>query len=349
MQVVKNDIAKPRKAQSIQKVISFFQLLQIPLVILLIITPFTNVLYHFNDKNQYVRSPGYWIWFYVTLITFLFIGLVIIIFRKKLDRFLKKLFAISVIAPVTAFILNYFIVEVDLNNIAVTIDALIIFWLYENYRILYAIDMSREFDNMQTKMMLSQIQPHFLYNILTSIIYYADKDSAKTKDALIDFSRYLRQNLNSISTEGLVSFKEELEHTKKYLSLEKLRFEDNLEIEYDINDELFSLPVLTLQPLVENAVRHGIRKSERGKGKVTVQSKLMDTYHVVRVIDDGMGFDVAKMENMDETHIGIRNVRKRLMIECGGRLEITSKEGDGTICTIMIPEETVKNENSCNR
>jgi len=340
LQVVKIDIAEPLEDNSLRYAISAFQLLQIPLVILLIATPFTNILYSFDARNNYVRSAGYWIWFYVTLITFLFIGLVIVIRWKKTDGFLRKMFAVSVIAPVTAFILNYFVTGVDLNNIAVMIAALIVFMLYENYRILYTIDMSREFDDMQTKIMLSQIQPHFLHNTLTSIIYYADKDSAKTKTALVDFSKYLRKNLDSISKEGLVSFKEELEHTKKYLSLEKFRFEENLEVEYDIQDEFFSLPVLTLQPLVENAVRHGIRKSKSGKGKVIIQSKLTDTHHEVKVIDDGAGFDVSGIEDMDETHIGIRNVRKRLMLECGGQLVITSEEGYGTVCRILIPKET---------
>ncbi len=163
--------------------------------------------------------------------------------------------------------------------------------------------------------MLSRIQPHFLYNSLTSIIYYADKDPGKTKTALVDFSRYLRKNLEAISAEGPVRFEDELEHTKKYLALEKLRFEEKLKIVYEIEDRDFSLPVLTLQPLVENAVKHGIRKNRDGTGQVTIRTFRKAEKHVIEVIDDGVGFDVESLSQSDDTHIGVMNVKKRLGME----------------------------------
>ena len=186
-----------------------------------------------------------------------------------------------------------------------------------------------------------------MYNSLTSIIYLCDKDTSRAKSALIDFSKYLRKNVDAISRQGLVSIKEELEHTKVYLSLEKLRFDEDLDIEFDIKDEMFMLPVLTIQPMVENAVKHGINDSENGSGKVVISTEEMENYHKVSIRDDGAGFDVESLAKLDESHVGIANVRKRLEDECSGELIINSAPDKGTECIILIPKE-YGDENSGN-
>ena len=138
-----------------------------------------------------------------------------------------------------------------------------------------------ELERSRRLIALSQIQPHFMYNSLTSIIYLCDKDSEKTKSALIDFSKYLRKNVDALSRQGLVTIKEELEHTKVYLSLEKLRFDEDLNVEFDIKDDMFMLPVLTLQPMVENAVKHGINGSESGCGTVWISTEETEDSHKI--------------------------------------------------------------------
>ena len=198
-----------------------------------------------------------------------------------------------------------------------------------------------------TAMMVSQIQPHFMYNSLTSIIYLCDKDTAKTKNALIDFSKYLRQNVDAISKVGLVSIKEELEHTKVYLSLEKLRFDDDLTVEFDIQDDMFMLPVLTLQPIVENAVKHGINASESGCGTICISTVETEDAHKIIVRDDGAGFDPHTLYTLGSNHVGIANVRTRLEDGCKGSLIINSEPDKGTECIILIPKEK-HNENSGN-
>jgi sensor histidine kinase YesM len=186
-----------------------------------------------------------------------------------------------------------------------------------------------------------------MYNSLTSIIYLCDKDTEKTKSALIDFSKYLRKNVDALSRQGLVSIKEELEHTRVYLSLEKFRFDEDLNVEFDIRDDMFMLPVLTLQPMVENAVKHGINSSESGCGTVKVMTMDTGNYHRITITDNGAGFDPATLEQLDESHVGIANVRKRLSDECGGELIIHSVPDIGTECTILIPKEN-GNENTGN-
>ena len=106
------------------------------------------------------------------------------------------------------------------------------------------------------QIMISQIQPHFLYNALTAILELCHSNPPQAEIATRNFSNYLRGNMRSIKSKGNIAFAEELRHTQGYLELEKLRFEDSLQICYDIQCTSFELPPLSLQPIAENAVKH---------------------------------------------------------------------------------------------
>ena len=242
-------------------------------------------------------------------------------------------------------------IVVDLMDEIVALDVIIYYFylvaIYQSETKVKLRTSELELERSRRLIALSQIQPHFMYNSLTSIIYLCDKDPEKTKSALIDFSKYLRKNVDSLSRQGLVSIKEELEHTKVYLSLEKLRFDEELNVEFDIRDDMFMLPVLTLQPMVENAVKHGINGSESGCGTVRVVTEENEQFHQITISDDGAGFDIHAIGDLDASHVGIANVRKRLSDECGGKLIINSVPDKGTECIILIPKEK-NNENSGN-
>ena len=124
------------------------------------------------------------------------------------------------------------------------------------------VEQEREINDMKIQIVISQIQPHFLYNTLNTIMYLCDKDPATAKRALHDFSLFLRGNMDSLISRSLVPLDQELRHVERYLELEKLRMGDELNVIYDISDNGFMLPPLTLQPLVENAVQHGLAKSD---------------------------------------------------------------------------------------
>ncbi|MBO4900607.1 MAG: ATP-binding protein, partial [Lachnospiraceae bacterium] len=151
---------------------------------------------------------------------------------------------------------------------------------------------------------------------------------------------YLRHHFRSMEQYGPVSFDEELEHTRFYLSIEKMRFGDELNVEYDIEDTDFELPPLSLQPIAENAVRHGIRE-KNGRGTVTIRSYRTDEACVVEVEDDGAGFDTSILgeQEPDTEHnrIALRNVSVRVEQLCQGQLSIDSTPGKGTVVTISIP------------
>ncbi|MBO7303426.1 MAG: histidine kinase [Clostridia bacterium] len=201
--------------------------------------------------------------------------------------------------------------------------------------------MELKLQESQISIMLSQIQPHFLYNTLNSIYQLCETNPMRAKSMVNYFAEYLRNNLSALDEQGLVSFETELSHVKTYLEIEKIRFEDTLEIELDIKCNSFSLPVLTVQPIVENAVKHGTSK-KRGGGKVVISTMEDDESYIISVNDTGCGFDPSLPKNDGKSHVGIENVRQRLSNMCGGALTIESEVGVGTSATIKIPKGGVK-------
>lgn len=198
--------------------------------------------------------------------------------------------------------------------------------------------MEKELYEARVSVMVSQIQPHFLYNSLTSIAMMCTKNPQKAKEATINFADYLRGNMNSLKETRPVPFTSELEHLKKYLMLEQLRFGDMLKIDYHIETVDFRLPLLTVQPLVENAVKHGVGMKENG-GTVTISTLQQEDCFKIIISDNGVGFDTDKTKSDGAKHVGIQNVRQRLKDMCGGRIEINSEPGKGTTAVIIIPKE----------
>lgn len=199
--------------------------------------------------------------------------------------------------------------------------------------------LSQELEQSRISVMLSQIQPHFLYNSLTSVMDLCDRDPKQAKAAIADFADYLRGNLSSLKTEKLISFRMELAHIEKYLRLEKLRFQEELEVIYDIQTQDFMLPALSVQPLVENAVKHGVGQ-KIGGGTVTIHTSETEEDYLIRITDDGVGFVEGEYAEDGGTHIGIENIKKRLDVMAKARLEIESRKGEGTTACIRIPKRS---------
>lgn len=195
-----------------------------------------------------------------------------------------------------------------------------------------------ELREKQTQIMISQIQPHFLYNTLSAIYVLCGDDPKLAQKTIKDFSGYLRQNMSSLNSKECVPFAKELDHTRTYLAIEKLRFEDLLRVEYDIQYSDFMLPPLTLQPLVENAVKYGIRGRENG-GTVQIQTRKENEKIYILVHDDGNGFDPSAVQNDGRSHVGLENTGQRIKAMCGGQMMIESSAEKGTSVTIILEEK----------
>ncbi|MCO7137072.1 histidine kinase [[Clostridium] leptum] len=307
-------------------------------IILSVLSPVTGMYFTITDQNVYERGD----WFFVSqLVPVLLyaVGLCILLSCRRYLNWKEKLFFLSyIILPVTAEIFQIVFYGVALVNAGATLSILLIFVNLQWDRELLIRKREKELAEARIDMMLSQIQPHFLFNCLTAISHLCTADPVKAKQTTQEFSRFLRANIDSLTDKRPILFEKELEHVVNYFQLEQKRFGDRLKVEYDMEVTDFVLPSLTLQPLVENAVRHGVMRREEG-GTVRLSTWETDTDFVITVTDDGVGFDPSVPSNGDRPHIGLQNVKYRLKSMCRGSLEIDSILGKGTTITITIPKE----------
>ena len=180
----------------------------------------------------------------------------------------------------------------------------------------------------ELKALQSQINPHFLFNVLNTMTSLIRTNPEKAREVTIDLSNYLRYNLdNNLKSVELIK---ELNQIDTYIKIEKARFGDKLNIIYDVDESLynFQIPSLIIQPLVENSIKHGILK-KRDKGFVKIIVKKIDKDIEVAIEDDGVGIEQAVIDNLDkkiEENIGLKNVHQRLKLLYGEGLNITKLE-----------------------
>lgn len=273
-------------------------------MVLVVISQFTGLYYRFDAHNFYHRNPTYYISFLIPMAGMLIDLTLLIQYRKNISQQMFVSMVSYIALPFAGVIVQTFYYGVSLINIAISISMILMFIvaMVEQNQILAMRE--KEAADLRISLMLSQIAPHFIYNTLTTIQGLCDKDPALAKETTGQFAKYLRGNLDSLSQNENIPFSRELEHVKCYLSIEKKRFGDRVNVVYDIEEDGFMIPALTLQPIVE---------------------------------DDGAGFDAKSLLNDGKKHIGLRNVKSRLKDMCKGTIDVTSEIGKGTKVTIGIP------------
>ena len=194
-----------------------------------------------------------------------------------------------------------------------------------------------ELQESRISIMLSQMKPHFIFNTLNTIYHLCEIDPEIARSTINSFSKYLRDNIDNLNRSEMIRFEKEMSFVKAYLDIEKVRFDDELQITFDTEVTNFNLPVLTVQPIVENAVKHGTSKKE-GISSLCISTRETDTFYEIKICDTGVGFD-ANQTYDEHKHIGISNVRQRLKNLCDGTLTIESVIGEGTTATIKIPKK----------
>ena len=199
-----------------------------------------------------------------------------------------------------------------------------------------------EMTNRKIAMMVSRIEPNFLNEALQSI-ESIEGNPEETRKALSMFAKYLHENVNTISQIRPIAFSDELEHVLIYTYLEKLRFKDHINVIYDIRADNFRIPAMTVQMMVENAIKHGITQREEG-GTVTVTSEELPDAFRITVADDGVGFDVNAPRDPNRSHIGLENLEARLKNTLGGTFEISSTPGVGTTAVVTIPKSANRSD-----
>ncbi|MBQ0072472.1 MAG: histidine kinase [Spirochaetales bacterium] len=314
--------------------------------ILWIISAFNGMFYWFDEMNRDHYTPWRvlsWVGTFIVLVPDI---VTIIKYRKTIGAKNTTIWLLYIFAPYLArvfqslgpFAITYAMIALAVLVIHVLINQ-DIERRYQNQRIELELQQLELQENHQ-RILVSQIQPHFLYNVLNTICILCRKDPDAAAETTADFASYLRMNLNSIAVTTPVTFDKELEHVKTYLKLEKRRFGEELQYEFHTECENFFIPVLALQPIVENAVKHGIRDKDSG-GTVTITTRQDEKAYYVTVEDDGTGFDTSKRITHDSrSHIGLENSINRVRDLLGGKVDIQSEIGKGTVVTITLPKAT---------
>lgn len=312
--------------------------LSIIAIILVFVSQWTNIYYIIDEHNVYHRQGLFWLSQSWGIICLLINSIVIL----KNHKVLSKRETISlmgyILLPVVAMFIQIFVYGVALLYLSTSISCLA---LYLNMQIDQAQktkEIELELERHKIEIMINQIKPHFLYNTLSTIRYLCESNPQQAQIAITQLSQFLRLNIEFLSSTDQIPFVQELEHIKNYLNIECLRFKDKLNIQYDIQTTDFTLPPLTVQPIVENAVHHGVLKNKDG-GTIWIQSQETDNDYRILIKDNGVGFHYQEIDSQNETHIGICNVSERLKLVRHGTVEIESSDGEGTTVTLILPKE----------
>ena len=314
--------------------------------VLLVGAPFIDGFITITPENQYFRGLLYPLPLVPILAAQLLTLAGTIQRRKQLSR---KVFLAFVIAmPLIAFALTVqlFVDVFPLLDVSYVLSALAMYSLILSDQIEQDLRNQREIARQQREIahqrasiMVLQMRPHFIYNTLMSIHSLCRLDPRKAQQITEDFTNYLRRNFNAIASDSAVPFSTELEHTRAYLAVEQAQYDDMLVVEYDTPFTRFRLPPLTLQPIVENAVKHGM---DPYSGPLCVSIRTRRTEPggsepsgvEITVEDNGRGFDP---DDASGPHTTLTNIRQRLEIMCHGRMTVMPRDGGGTVVRITIP------------
>lgn len=310
-------------------------------VALLIVSQFNHMYYYIDETNTYRRGNLFWMSHVMALVALVIDIVIFWPHRSELPRRERNAFMLYMILPAAGMAVQLVYYGLFTLLFAYTAAAIVLFVCLMMDQVERHCQSERAVAEMQYQIMMSQIRPHFLFNSLTSIAQLCDDDPRRAKQATLDFAEYLRGNMAALRDSRAIPFEDELRHLKTYLALEKMRYDESLNVEYDIETTSFSLPALTIQPLVENAVKHGVGMKEEG-GTVKISAHEYSDRVEVVVEDDGVGFDTELLAHPDSKSIGIANVRKRLSERCDARLLIESTPGKGTVARVILPRDNDK-------
>lgn len=298
---------------------------------------FHEYIYSFDSSNTYYRlsygfMPGMLVIIGITLT--LGVAVEYVRYLKKVERIAVILF---LILPLIGTVIQTIFYGVSLAYLCLAVSALILFFSYLHNYIEFNAEKEKLLTEERIRLFNHQIQPHFIFNSLAVIRHLIGKSQQEAIESLNEFSGYLRSCTDFLNESNCIPVSRELDLVRHYLYMEKKRFGDDITIIYDIEDEDFQLPPFAIQTMVENAVTHGLRAAGNGNGKITISARREGNNHVVRIIDNGAGFDTGLIDESAESHTGIRNTEQRLYLLCRGSLDIKSCKNEGTAVTITVP------------
>ena len=307
---------------------------------LLVASQFTGFIYSVTPDNIFIVGDGFMPT--LSLLTAVMVLNVVGVIRRR--RMLTKrtfiAFLVYLVPMTAAMTLHAVVVNAIFIDAALVVCAVSMFAFILSDQVARSIRQQREIlrqqreiANQRAGLMVLQMRPHFIYNTMMSIYYLCEQDPQKAQQVTLDFTTYLRRNFTAVASDEPIPFSEELEHTRAYLAVEQARFDDKLFVTIDAPATRFRLPPLTLQPLVENAVKHGM-DPDGGALHISIRTRETASGMELCVEDDGPGVDPA---DDGGPHVALGNIRQRLEMTCGGTLEIAPRKGGGTTVRVKIP------------
>ena len=307
---------------------------------LLVSAPFIDGFIYITSDDQYFRGPLYWLPL-VPIISALLLNFIgTLRQRAQLSRKVFLAFLIAILPITAALIVHLFIDVFPLIDVSFVLSALAMYSLILSDQIEQdrrqqqkILRQQQEIAHERASVMVLQMRPHFIYNTLMSIYSLCRLNPEKAQRTTMDFTNYLRRNFNAVASDSTIPFSTELEHTRAYLAVEQAQYDDMLIVEYDTPFTRFRLPPLTLQPIVENAVKHGMNP-DYGPLYISIRTRHTDSAAEIIVEDTGPGFDFS---DESKPHIALKNIQQRLEMMCGGSMTITPRNDGGTVVKLTIP------------
>lgn len=327
------------KNDRVDPIIVLSAALTILAIVLAIVSQFNDMYYTIDGNNVFHYNSYYYLMYAIAVLQLLLMLVLVFRLKKHITISTLLILVVSLCLPVFSIVIQAVLEDVMVGYGGFVLSILLIYVTYQTQQ---NKSLQVELAENRIKILLSQIKPHFLFNSLSTIEGLCIEDPVKARHAVQEFSDYLHANLESLEGKDRVRFDQELEHIKSYLSLEQKRYGNDLQVEYDIQATDFFLPPLTVQPLVENAVRHGLIPKQGG-GTLLVATSETKSDWLITIQDDGLGFDSAAPLPESERHIGLANSKERIKT-FGGSINISSRPNEGACITICIPKDHVGKE-----
>ena len=199
-----------------------------------------------------------------------------------------------------------------------------------------------ELERQRLRLLVVQMQPHFIFNALATIQSLCYIDSEAAAECIDIFGDYLRANINSLSSDEPIEFASELEHIEQYISLEKASRDVDFVVIYELKVRDFKVPPLTIQPIVENAIKHGALSRRDGSGYVKIKTEETDGNIIITITDNGTGTSLTTHQKEHQS-VGMENARQRIELQCGGTFTIDLTD-HGSTSIITIPKTSSSQE-----
>ena len=318
-------------------------------IALLVSSLFIDGFIYITPENQYFRGPLYPLPLMpiIAALALDFAGTM-----RRRTRLSHKVFLAFLIAilPITATLIVQMFADIFLLiDVSYVLSALAMYSFILTDQIetdrrqqQKIIKQQQEIAHERANVMVLQMRPHFIYNTLMSIYSLCRLDPQKAQQLTLDFTNYLRKNFNAVASDSTIPFATELEHTRAYLAVEQAQYEDMLIVDYDTTFTNFRLPPLTLQPIVENAVKHSMNPNYEPL-HIFIRTRRTDSESEITVENTGPGFELS---DDSKSYITLKNIQQRLEIMCGGSISIMPREGGGTVVKLTIPRYSFRGHNT---